>query len=137
MRQQFEVHDRELSLYDHIERLQELRGKIKTLEVEEKGLIQAILADIGHDHKGSRTYEVGTYKVECKTPVTLSLDKKAYESGDVYLPDAFDPIQTSVSYKVDRSKYLSMLEIAPESVRDAIHALIVEKDGKPNVVIKS
>jgi len=137
MRQQIELVDREFSLYDNCERLQVVRNKIKTLEVEEKALVQAIIADIGHEHKGSRTYEVGTYKVECKTPVTLTLDKKAYANGSVYLPEAFDPIEHSVSYTVNRGKYLSMLELAPESVRDAIHALIVEKDGKPNVVIKS
>lgn len=137
MRQQIELHDRERSLADNIEELQKLRAKIKIMEVEEKGLVQAILADIGHEHKGSRTYEVGTYKVECKTPVTLTLDKKAYADGSVYLPEEFDPIEHSTAYTVNRSKYLSMLELAPESVREAIHKLITEKDGKPNVVIKT
>jgi|GEM_PF-763214 len=136
MRQEWELHDRENSLSDNIERLQLLRSKIKTLEVEEKGLVESIICDIGHMHKGERTYQVGTMAVTCKAPVILALDKKAYESGDVFLEEEFDPIERGVSYKVNRSKYLSMMEIAPQRVRMALDMLITEKDGKKNVSIK-
>jgi hypothetical protein len=136
-RQQWELHDREFSLYDNIERLQKVRADIKRLEVEEAALIDSIICDIGHEHKGERSYQVGDIQVVCKTPVILSLDKKAYEKGDVFLDAAFDPIEQSVAYKVNRSKYLSMMELAPGPVREALNALITEKDGKRNVTIKA
>lgn len=137
MRQQQELHDREFSLADNCERLQIINEKISALEIEKKGLVTSIIADIGHNYEGERTYQVGTVAVTCRTPVILALDKKAYESGDVYLMPEFDPIDKSTSYKVNRARYESYLERAPASVRVALDKLVTKKDGKANVSIKS
>lgn len=137
MGQMWELHDREYSLADNIERLQVVKDKIKALEVEQAGLVKAIIADLGHDHEGEKSYQVGTFKVTCRTPVIYSLDKKAYESGDVYLMPEFDPIESSTAYKINKAKLEAFLQTAPMSVRTSLSKLVTKKDGKPSVVIKS
>jgi len=136
MQQQQELHDQEFSLYDNCERLQVINDKISALEIEKKGITAAIISDIGHAHSGEKSYEVGDLKVTCRTPVILSLDKKAYESGDVYLMPEFDPIDASTSYKINRARYESYLDRAPMSVREALDKLVTKKDGKASVVIR-
>ena len=135
--QQWEQHDREYSMYDNCERLQSINSDIAALEIEKKFLTAAIISDIGHHMEGERTYQVGTLAVTCRTPIILALDKKAYESGEVYLLPEFDPIVTSKSYKVNRAKYETYLGCSPQIVRNALDMLITKKEGKPSVVIKS
>ena len=136
MEQAWALHDREFSVSDNCERLQVLRSKIKILEAEERGLVESIIYDLGHDHTGERTYKVGAMSVTCKTPSILALDKKTYESGTVFLDESFDPIEKSIAYRVNRARYLDIMATAPQRVRMALDMLVTEKDGKPNVSIK-
>lgn len=82
-----------------------------------------------------RTYEHGTWSVKAKTPYIYSFDKKAYCSGEVFLDDAFNPIEESISYKVNREKAEEYMQTAPGSARDALLRLITKKPGKQSVVI--
>lgn len=134
--QQWELHDREMSLADNVDRLILINNEIKELEVEKTALTAAIIADLGHEKKGETSYDVGTLKVTCKTPWILSIDKKSYISGDVYLDPAFDPIESSTTYKVNRAAYEDYLRIAPQSVKTALDALIEYKPGKASVSVK-
>ena len=134
--QQWEQHDQEFSLAEHIDRLELINAQIAAWDVEKRALTAAIISDIGHHMEGERTYQVGTAAVTCRTPIILALDKKAYESGEVYLLPEFDPIVTSKSYKVNRAKYETYLGCSPQRVREALDMLIEKKAGKPSVVIK-
>lgn len=136
MRQQWELHDREMSLADNVDRLVLINNKIKELEVEKAALTSAIINDLGHEKNGETTYSVGTMKVTCRTPQILSLDKKAYLSGDVYLDPAFDPIDSSQVFKVNRAAYEEYLSKAPQTARIALDMLIQSKPGKASVVVK-
>lgn len=136
MRQQWELHDREMSLADNVDRLIEVNNKIKELEVEKAALTAAIITDLGHNKNGESTYSVGTMRVTCRTPQILSLDKKAYLSGDVYLDPAFDPIESSQVFKVNRAAYEDYLSKAPQTARIALDMLIESKPGKASVVVK-
>lgn len=136
MRQQWELLDREFSVSDNVEQLIKINNKIKELEVEKAALTAAIISDLGHNKNGESTYSVGTMRVTCRTPQILSLDKKAYLSGDVYLDPAFDPIETSTTYKVNRAAYEDYLSKAPQTARIALDALIESKPGKPSVVVR-
>lgn len=136
MRQQWEVLDQEFSLADNVDRLVLINNKIKELEVEKAALTSAIINDLAHDKKGEQTYTVGTMKVTCRTPWILSIDKKAYISGDVYLDPAFDPIEISQSFKVNRAAYEDYLSKAPQTTRIALDMLIESKPGKASVVVK-
>ena len=136
MRQQWEVIDREFSLADNVDRLIKINNKIKELEVERAALTSAIISDLGHSKAGETTYSVGTMKVTCRTPQILSLDKKAYLSGDVYLDPAFDPIEVSETFKVNRAAYEDYLSKAPQTARVALDMLIQSKPGKASVVVR-
>ncbi len=98
-------------------------------------LIDIIIGAIGHEHKGQKSYDHGLYKIEVKTPFIYSLDTKKYKSGEIKLPDNFNPIKESVSYSVDKNLCDEYMESAPKKVREALIELIDEKPGKKNVVL--
>lgn len=136
-RQQQELHDCEFDLYSNCERLQSINAKIKALEIEQKGLTAAIIYDLNHVKNGQESYVVGDLNVTCRTPVIYTLDKKAYESGDVYLDEVFDPVKISTTYTVSKSKYEECRARAPLSAQSALDLLITQKPGKPSVIITS
>ena len=135
--QQEMLHDQEFDLYSNCERLQRINAKIAALEIEKKDLTAAIIYEVGHEQNGQRSYVVGDLNVTCRTPVIYTLDKKAYESGDVYLDEAFDPVKVSTSYTINKSKYEECRAKAPLSAQIALNMLITQKPGKPSVIITS
>ncbi|MFB1501525.1 hypothetical protein, partial [Thiocapsa sp. N5-Cardenillas] len=98
-------------------------------------LTRNIIAALGHEKEGQTTYEHNEWKITAKTPYTFSLDKKAYESGAVFLPGEFDPIKTAKSYTVDKKLYEKYMATSPEAVRDSLTALVTIKPGKASVTI--
>jgi len=137
MQQQQELNNCEFSLYDNCERLQSINAKIKALEIEKKGLTAAIIYDLNHVKNGQESYVVGDLNVTCRTPVIYTLDKKAYESGDVYLDEIFDPVKVSTSYTINKTKYEEFMSRAPQTTRMALQMLITQKPGKISVIITS
>ncbi len=135
MRQQIEVNDRAQVLDESIKRLEYVNKKLASLLAEKEALTQTIIDAIGHDYEGERTYRVGLRKITCKTPMIFSLDKKKYESNEVYVPEEFNPIEHSVSYKLNKKLCEEYLSSAPESARNALLELITKKPGKPSVSI--
>lgn len=127
--------DQENVLATSIERLQEVNRSIAELTVEKEQLTAAIIGAFEHDKEGQRTYEYGIYKVTCKTPYIYSLDSKAYQAGDVYLPSEFDPIKEVTKFEVDKKLFDQYYTTAPASVRDSLSTLVTVKPGKPSVSI--
>ena len=127
---------REEKLSYSIAEYKKVTKKLAKLLIEKEQLTEDIISCLGHDHEGQRTYTYDTYNIECKTPFTYSLDKKAYVSGDVYLPSEFDPIKESTTYTVDKKLCEQFLQTSPASVRDALEQLITKKAGKPSINIK-
>lgn|SRR3990167_2184427 len=123
-------------LEESIKELECVNKKLAKLTVRKEELTSIIIDALGHKHEGQRSYEYGVWKIECKTPMIYSLNKKAYEMGDVYLPSEFDPIKKSVSYTVDKNLCETYLKTAPASVRAALIELIEKKPSKPGVSIK-
>ena len=135
MRQQIEVNDRVEMLDSSIVQLNKVNKKLAQLLAEKEALTECIIGSIGHEHEGEASYRVGLYKVVCKTPMVYSLDKKKYESNEVYLPEEFNPIEPKVSYSINKRLCEDYLAIAPGSVREALLELIVKKPGKASVNI--
>jgi len=123
-------------LEDSIKSLQRVNRQLAKLTLERDELTADIILALGHEHEGQKSYEFGVWKIECKTPMTFSLDKKAYESGDVYLPAEFDPVRKSISYSVDKKMCEAYMATASQSARDALCKLIEKKPSKPSVTIK-
>ena len=126
-----------LSLDESIKELQLTNKKIAKLTMRKEELTQSIIAALGHEKEGQKTYEYDEWKITAKTPYIFSLDKKAYEKGDVYLPCEFDPIKKSTSYTVDKKLFEQYMGSAPIEVRQALGELVTIKPGKPGVSIES
>lgn len=122
-------------LEDAIKQLESVNKKIARLTLEKEELTQAIIAALGHNKEGQRTYDVGIYKVTAKTPNIYSLDTKAYKSGDIYIDPQFDPVKQTVSYTVDKKLFDQYFNTAPEEVRQSLVELITVKPGKASVSV--
>lgn len=128
--------EREVGLSDTIKELEKVNKQLARLSLRKEELTDSIIKAMGHQHEGQRSYEYQTWKVEIKTPFVYSLNKKLYESGNIKLPDDFNPIKESVSYSVDKALCDKYLDDAPKKVRDALVELIDKKPGKASVIIK-
>jgi hypothetical protein len=128
--------EREQFLNDSIKELKKVNKKLADLTLQKEELTANIIGALGHEHQGQSTYEYGPWKIECKTPATYSLDKKAYQSGSIFIPGEFDPIKESVSYSVDKKLCEKYMATSPKNVRDSLLELITVKPGKPSVTIK-
>lgn len=128
--------EREQCLEESIRELQAVNKKMARLNVIREKLTDMIIDSIGHNHEGQKSYDFGVWKIEVKTPFIFSLNKKLYESGDISLPDEFNPIKHSVSYAVDKKLCEQYMDCAPKSVRDALVELIDKRAGKASVVVK-
>jgi hypothetical protein len=135
MQQQVELHEQEMYLDDQINNLEAVNKKIAKLLVEKEELTASIISLIGHAHEGERTYEHGEWQIKARTPFIYSLNTKMYRSGEVFLDDFFNPIEESISYKVNREKAEEYMQTAPSSARDALLKLITKKEGKKSVVL--
>jgi hypothetical protein len=135
--QQMSVADRETCLTTAIKEYEKVTAQLAKLTKRKEELTKEIIDTLGHCHEGQKSYDYDQWKIECKTPMTYSLDKKAYESGDYYIPDNFDPVRSSVSYTVNKQLFETYASTAPLSVREALHKLIDKKPAKASVTIKA
>jgi hypothetical protein len=126
----------ERCLADSIKELERLNKQLAKLNLRKEELTGLIICSLEHDHEGQKLYEYDVWKIEVKTPFVYSLNKKRYESGDIKLPDNFNPIKESVSYSVDKRLCEKYMMDAPKKVRDALAELIDKKPGKAGITIK-
>ncbi len=120
----------------NIQELEKVNKQLAKLILRKEQLTDLIISGMSHNHEGQRTYEYDTWKVEIKTPITYSLNKKLYESGSITLPASFNPIKESVSYSIDKGLCDKYMSNAPKKVKEALAELIDKKPGKASVVIK-
>jgi hypothetical protein len=123
-------------LASHIKELEKVNKQLSKLNLRKEELTDMIISGMSHNHEGQRTYEYDTWKVEIKTPVTYSLNKKLYEGGSITLPDNFNPIKESISYSIDKGLCDKYMLSAPKKVKEALAELIDKKPGKASVTIK-
>lgn len=128
--------DRRRFLEDSVKELDELNKKVAKFLCRKEELTDMIITTLDHDHEGQKTYDYGMWKIEVKTPFVYSLNKKLYESMDINIPKKWNPIKKSVAYSIDKRMIDSVINEAPEDVRDILVDLIDKKPGKASVVIK-
>jgi len=128
--------EREEFLSASIEALEKVNKQLAKLSLQKEELTEAIIAAFGHGHEGQRTYDYQTWKVEIKTPIIYSLNKKLYESKKSHIPDDFNPIRESVSYLIDKRLCDHYIENSPAKVKSILVDLIDKKPGKASVTIK-
>jgi hypothetical protein len=133
---QLELEQREQRAIEITAELEKINRKLAKLRLDKEELELELIATIGHEHIGSKTYDVGERSVTLKTEMIYALDKKAYCSGDVFLPAEFDPILQKVTYEVNKKLFNHYESIAPASVRETLNMLVTKKNSKPAVSIK-
>jgi len=133
---QLELEQRELRAIEITAELEKINRKLAKLRLDKEELELELIAAIGHEYEGSKTYDIGDRSVTLKTDMIYALDKKAYTSGDVFIPDEFDPVLTKLSYEVNKKLFNHYESIAPIHVREALNQLVIKKNSKPSVAIK-
>jgi hypothetical protein len=128
--------EREEFLSTSIEALDKVNKQLAKLSLQKEGLTEAIIAAFGHQHEGQRTYDYQAWKVEIKTPIIYSLNKKLYESTKSHLPEEFNPVKESVSYSIDKRLCDHYIENSPTEVKSILVDLIDKKPGKASISIK-
>lgn len=121
---------------EHLTQLQKVNRQIAKLIVRKDELTCQIIGALDHSHEGQKSYEHGPWKIEVRTPVVYSLNKKLYESGAITLPTNFNPIKESVSYSIDKRMVDMFMIEAPADVRASLIDLIEKKPGKASVTVK-
>jgi len=134
--QQFDISLQEQFFSESVTELQRINKSIAKLNLRKEELTSSIIESLDHDHVGQKTYEYGVWKIEVKTPVDYALNKKLYESGEIQLPEDFNPIKQSFSYSVNKKLCEEYMTKAPKKVRDALAELIEIRPGKAAVNIK-
>ncbi len=127
---------RQWHLEDSIKELDSVNRKIAKLLLRKDELSSEIIAHIGHEHEGQKTYEYSMWKIEIKTPCVYSFNKKLYESGDYDIPSEYNPIKASVAYTIDKKLCDKYLDEAPHDVREVLICLIDKRPGKASVTLK-
>jgi hypothetical protein len=134
--QELNTNEQEQFFVESVKELEKVNKQIAKLIVRKEELTEQIIGALEHEHEGQKTYEYGAWKIEVKTPFVYSLNKKLYESGDIKLPQDFNPIKESVSYTVDKRLCDKFMSEAPKKVREALAELIDKKPGKAGITIK-
>lgn len=125
-----------MNLEAKIKELQSVNKKLAKLNLRKEDLTADIINELSHDHEGQQTYEYKEWKIVCKTPCTYSLNKKLYQSGDIFIPDGFNPVKESVSYSIDKKLCEKYMNTGPKDARSALEKLIEIKPSKASVAIK-
>src|SRR5271170_874149 len=90
----------ESTLTDHINMLNAVNEQIALLAIKKEALTASIINDVGHTHEGQKSYTHDIWKIEIKTPLIYSLNKKGYEAKKDLLTD-FNPVKETIAYTVD------------------------------------
>lgn len=133
---QIELENREKGCIELTYEIEKINKKIAKLRLEKEQKELELIALIGHNKEGSTSYSLADRTVTVKTDMIYSLDKKSYISGDVYIPEEWNPILTNITYEVNKKLFNSFEENAPESIREILNELVTKKPSKPNVTIK-
>lgn len=136
MNHQVELEQREKTAIELVVELEKLNAKIAKLRLLKEQAELDLISMIGHEYEGSKTYVLGDRSVTLKTEMIYSLDKTAYNSGEVFLPPEFDPVVQKVTYEVNKKLFNTYEQTAPADVRHILNALITKKESKPSVSIK-
>lgn len=134
---QYELLARQWHLEDSIRELDSVNNKIAELAIRKKELTDQVIAYIGHEYEGQRSYDYDDWKIEIKTPCVYALNKKLYETGEYALPPEFNPIKQSLSYTIDKKLFDEYSRYAPDDVKDMLVLLIDKKPGKKSVSIRN
>lgn len=115
--------------------LQRIKGEIEKLvlqetrrvEYDEEGNITNILKEGKHQHI------IGKYKVVIKTEMIPKINKADYEVYKVLLSNEFNPVKTSISYRVDNKTLNNVRLYGSKGDNETVDKFLSFGFAKPNV----
>ena len=100
---------------EYLVELNRIKGLIADLNVAKEKMTKLILKElnlaifddngdvIAVAHDGQQSFVTGKFKVVVKTPAYWKIDKNEYQIVASSLRKEFDPVKTSVSYRIDKN----------------------------------
>jgi hypothetical protein len=86
--------------------------------------------------EGRHQHLIGKYKIKIKTDLLYKVNKEEYEIIKNSLREEFNPIKTSISYRVDKKTLASIDLYGSEEDKKLIDKFISFDFAKPNVTLE-
>jgi hypothetical protein len=94
---------KEVIMNNLIKELDQLNRQIASLRLMKEEIEKEIVSQIDHPKEGQRSYEFGEYKLVIKKSLSLSLDRKAYQSS--LIDSENDPVRLTQTYSINVPRY--------------------------------
>lgn len=102
----------------------------RRVEYDENGKITNILKEGRHQHI------IGKYKVKIKTDMICKVNKAEYEVIKGMLRDEFNPVRTSISYRVDNKVLNNVRLYGSKEDNETLNKFLSFDFAKPNVSLE-
>lgn len=120
-----------------IAELKEIKEKIerkvidnlKLATFDESGNVTSV------QHDGEQTKLIGKYKVKIKTPSLWKILKSEYEASAPFMRKEFDPVKTSVSYRVDKKTLENIKTFGSQADQLMLNRFLVLDYSKPSLTL--
>ena len=93
------------------------------------------IAEIAHE--GQKPHVCGKYKVTIKTDYIYSLNKEEYSIYKHTLPHAFNPVNETIKYEVNKRAFREAQKYASLSEQQMLARFIELKPAKPSIKIEA
>lgn len=90
-----------------------------------------------HGDDYSKTYNVGKFKVTCRTGFIYSLDKEEYAIIGSRLPKIFNPVKSKISYEIDKNVMREAEKYASQEELNLLAQVISKKPSKLSISVKA
>jgi hypothetical protein len=143
----FEV-DMNVKINEHLANLDRINYQVAELLRIKAEIEKLVIAETGRgefddagnliriSREGRHQHLIGKYKVKIKTDLLYKVNKSEYEIVKSSLRDEFNPVKTSVSYRVDRKTLASIDLYGSAEDKKAIDKFISFDFAKPNVTLE-
>jgi hypothetical protein len=122
-------------LEENVKEFKKITAKIGALVSRKEELEKLIIAGFGHDKDGQEQYPLGSFKVECKTLMIYSLDKKLYEENKDRFDKKLVKKSTTYTYKIDKKIAIASRATLDGEDRDILDDMITKKPAKVKVTV--
>lgn len=143
----FEV-DMNVKINEHLANLDKINYQVAELLRIKAEIEKLVISEAGRgefdesgnliriSREGKHQHLIGKYKVKIKTDLLYKINKSEYEILKGSLRDEFNPVKTSVSYRVDRKTLASIDLYGSVEDKQMIDKFISFDFSKPNVTLE-
>ncbi len=120
------------NLQQNLAVLNKINFEIAGLAKEKVFLEKSIVKSLGHDEssEGQKTYEIDKYKAIVKTGFNYRVVKEEFELLRSRVPECFNPVVISNSYRVDSKKIKDIQDYADEEETNLVYKFILKTPKK-------